>query len=818
MPLGTLGNGLGPYWAYIAPVEKTSYADNPSFERGTAGAAQVLSATLGSASNLQTYGAWSLWFTPSSNGTAGAYIGTVQTQSGTAYTASAHVYGSAGVDYMLAVADTSNVLAGSVAFTGGGTWQRYSVSYTENSNTTRRVLVRKANNGNAASTGTVYVDGWQFEAGSLTTYIDGDQDGCQWSGAAHVSQSSRSGQSRAGGSVIALADIGMYVDDANGIGMPPLENSYQSYAIVDGAQYQRTRAGVRTFTLSASPLSGTSHQDYHATRRGIINALKIDAVDEQQPTRFWYIGAGGTVQIDAVLDAGLEGGQMDGPSAEAVGVRFMAFDPYWETTTQQGTALAASTNIGSVNFAAYRDPLGRWGTMPGLDADVYSFINYNGTMFAGGAFTTAGGTTAKYVAQWTRSGWGTFTGGTIIASGQGVRALVTNPGGTLFVGGAFDAGVQGTPGARFIAQYVNNAWGSVGPGTPNTSVSALAIDTFGTVFAGGAFDFMAGTQSPFVAQWTSGGWGTLRGGTINNNVTALQTSPWGSLYVGGLFTRIAGTVGTSIAQYNGAWGTLGALLKGTNSTTAVYTLALTPDYRLIAAGIFGSIGSGSVNNIASWNNSAWQSLGQGLGSSVFDQMLTILPDTNGGLLVGGVISNVNSIAWPINAAYYTGYAWTPLDISIIGVSAINRTFARDNAGTLYMGGGFSGTALAASVAQIVNSGLAGAYPTVKFRNVGASGTARVWELNNTTTGDSIYFNLSLLAGEEATLTLAPGDRSFTSTFRGNLFGYILPGSNLASWHLLPGTNYIAHYCDSGSVQTSIYWSPRHWSADAGTTF
>ena len=86
MPLGTLGNGLGPYWGVVLPVEKINYAANPSYELGTAGAGQVLSATLGSVASAQVYGAWSMWFTPSSNGTAGAYIGTVQAQSGTAYT------------------------------------------------------------------------------------------------------------------------------------------------------------------------------------------------------------------------------------------------------------------------------------------------------------------------------------------------------------------------------------------------------------------------------------------------------------------------------------------------------------------------------------------------------------------------------------------------------------------------------------------------------------------------------------------------------------------------------------------------------------
>ena len=134
-----LGSTIGPYFAVVVPAEKTNWAENPSYERGTAGAGAVQGATLGSTSQFQQFGVWSLWFTPTSNGTSGAFLGTVQTQSGTDYTASAYVRGSVGVGYMIAVANTSNALVGSALFTGGGTWQRYSVAYTENSDTTRRV-------------------------------------------------------------------------------------------------------------------------------------------------------------------------------------------------------------------------------------------------------------------------------------------------------------------------------------------------------------------------------------------------------------------------------------------------------------------------------------------------------------------------------------------------------------------------------------------------------------------------------------------------------------------------------------------------------
>jgi hypothetical protein len=110
------------------------------------------------------------------------------------------------------------------------------------------------------------------------------------------------------------------------------------------------------------------------------------------------------------------------------------------------------------------------------------------------------------------------------------------------------------------------------------------------------------------------------------------------------------------------------------------------------------------------------------------------------------------------------------------------------------------------------------YPTLRLRNRSASGTARLYQLLNTTTNNGIYFNYVMQPGESALLTLQPGARSFQSSAQGNIFGQILPGSNLASFGLLPGTNYVSFFADNDSLEASFFWTPRSWSADGGTTF
>lgn len=826
MPLGTLGNGAGPYWAYIAPVARINLVSNPSLEYGTTGWGTITAGTVGTTSDAQQFGAWAGSFAPTSATDCGVLFQMGTSLAAGTHTISAYVNGSVGVPMRLAIAVRGGASLGSTTFTAGGTWQRYSFQYTEVGGAANRdIWISKANSNNTSA---FYFDGVQVEQGLLTTYIDGDQDGCTWLGPIHASTSARDGQSRAGGSVIALADIGMYVDDATGIGMPPLENSYQSYAIIDGAQYQRTRAGVRSFTLSAQPLSGTSWQDLHTQRRALINAFKIDATTPQQPTRFWYIGAGGTVQIDAVLDAGLEMGQADGFS-ESLGMRFLAFDPYWKTTTQDGTALAPRTALGSTNFIAWRDALGRWGTIGvnGTTIQASGFTPYintilpidNQTVLFGGVFGTVGGTIAAGIGKLDKfSGLGTLTGGTLNqaggASGVEVRTLTSGAAGTVLMGGNW--GTIGGTVYKHIGFWNQTAFGTLTGGTVGLFVNEI-IYAAGTAIFGGQFSDAGGTTAWNIAMHVNGAFGTLTGGTVNaGNVSALARGLDGRIFLGGGFTGIGGTNAAGFGYWkNGAYGTFGS----TTGAGYIYDIAVAPNGVAYFAGLIGSVAppAFAANGIFQFNGAGLTPVGSGLtySSGAASEIHAALYDRDGFLWLGGRFNQSGGVLFTDPIARYTGYSFLPADIAFSGNGTINA-IVQDLGGTIWVGGGFVGTAQAASVAQLVNSGLAQVYPTIRMKNIGASGTARVWQLVNTTTGDGVYFNLSLQPQEEAILNLQPGTRSFTSNYQGNIFGAILPGSNLATLRLLPGTNYMSFYSDSGSVQTSIYWTPRSWSADMGT--
>jgi hypothetical protein len=198
---------------------------------------------------------------------------------------------------------------------------------------------------------------------------------------------------------------------------------------------------------------------------------------------------------------------------------------------------------------------------------------------------------------------------------------------------------------------------------------------------------------------------------------------------------------------------------------------------------------------------------------------TAVRPTDGNIYaVGFFTSNSKNTPFPDGMAFYNGYTWIPLDIDtptkVSSGGIVNAiTFGPDN--SIYIGGQWVGTAYAAAVGEIVNDGMGDAYPTFRARNSG-SGTARLYQLVNTLTGDGLYFNYALLAGEEIVLTTKPGERSFTSSFFGNIFRSIQPGSNLSSFRLLSGTNYVSLFADSDNVSASLYWTPRGDSVDMGT--
>ncbi|MEY4071017.1 MAG: hypothetical protein RL721_1631, partial [Candidatus Eisenbacteria bacterium] len=113
-----------------------------------------------------------------------------------------------------------------------------------------------------------------------------------------------------------------------------------------------------------------------------------------------------------------------------------------------------------------------------------------------------------------------------------VYALVVDGAGNLYAGGAFShAGGVVTNG---IAKWDGHEWSALGTGM-NDIVLSLAVDAAGHVYAGGWFTTAGGVAAQHVARWDGTSWAALGEG-VDAAAQALAVDGAGRLYAAGGFT------------------------------------------------------------------------------------------------------------------------------------------------------------------------------------------------------------------------------------------------------------------------------------------
>lgn len=190
-----------------------------------------------------------------------------------------------------------------------------------------------------------------------------------------------------------------------------------------------------------------------------------------------------------------------------------------------------------------------------------------------------------------------------------VNCLTVTPEGTLFAGGFFTA--AGGLTANRVARWNGTSWSALGSGL-NNIVYAMAAMPNGNVYAGGAFTTSGSSLRTRIARWDGAAWQAA--GTMNAVVMGLAAMADGSIAAIGNFS----TAGATRVNYaasssgNGIWGPLGGL--GLNLPGRA--LALREDGSLLAGGFFTYAGSTPANRIASLHGGTWSALGGGIDAVV----------------------------------------------------------------------------------------------------------------------------------------------------------------------------------------------------------
>jgi hypothetical protein len=799
------GTTMGSF-SIIRPEATTNLISNPSVELATTNYTAV-GGSIARSTTKQKRGAYSLAVTPTAGTADGVYYGTVSLTTGLTYTFSVDVWAPLGIPYRIYFGSTAGAVLGTpTTFTGTGDWQRVEVTYTEVSTTTRRLYMVK---NSSASTALFYVDGLQLEnLAYSTSYCDGTQPGCTWSAGANISTSSRSAQERSGGKLIDLESMSAYLVSQQNTGMPSITNISTPYASIDGSFFQRSSIKERTFTIALS-VAGSTTADWHIKRQALIDLIKPDLVYPNQPFMLIYTGGGKRLEIPCRYDGGME--MADGKTdIETIAIRCLAISPYWEFEGNAGSGLNVQQSLSNVNSIVKRDSSGVWsifGTGAGGGGDTIDAlaIAADGSIYAGGDFNSIGGVAnTSNIGKWTNGAWTAL--GTGISTGV-VRAIVIGPDSSVYVGGSF-SGAGGVANTAGIAKWNGSAWSALGTGLGGNQIYALAMGPDGSLYAGGDFISAGGVANTVrIAKWNGSAWSALGTGAADNQVLSLAVGPDGSLYAGGQFSAMGGVANTlRIAKWNGsAWSSMGS---GANAQ--VYALTFGVDGVLYVGGDFTTINGQSFAHVAKWNGTAWSAMGAGLNNTVS----LLRADAQGFIYAGGVFTATGSLTLIESIAVWNGSSWTPLSVDFFGSPSI-QSMAVFSDKSIIFGLNTSGTATLPGMTTVVNTGSVRAYPVIKIIGP-SSGSSRIYEINNFTTGHTIYLDYTILAGETAILDLRPGNISFVSDFRGNLMGSILPGSVLSDFLLVPGSggNGIGFFSGGSTVVATMTWDERCYSIDS----
>lgn len=255
-------------------------------------------------------------------------------------------------------------------------------------------------------------------------------------------------------------------------------------------------------------------------------------------------------------------------------------------------------------IAYYNTSTGNWGAIgTGMNNTVLAIASPSGVstlVYAGGAFTTAGGITANYLAAWDGSNWTKYGGGT---NGI-VRAITYVSSSEIYVGGDFTTvGSSPVYSLKHIARRFTNDWEYNGVFAVGIDGNVHAIAVSGTtVYVGGDFNQAGGAIGNYIAKYDfSTGWSALGTGMASSLTPSVKTiKVYGTdVYVGGYFSSVDGVTASGTAKWNGtSWSALA------NVGTTVNALAVnTSASQMMVGGDFTAIGGVSANHVASFTDS-----------------------------------------------------------------------------------------------------------------------------------------------------------------------------------------------------------------------
>lgn len=262
-----------------------------------------------------------------------------------------------------------------------------------------------------------------------------------------------------------------------------------------------------------------------------------------------------------------------------------------------------------------------WHTLgTGISGSIQSMAVYNNELYVAGSFSTAGGVSVNNIARWNGTTWAAVGSGIAVTSGGIVNKAMAVYNGELYVGGNFTT--AGGQSVSNIAKWNGTSWSPVGTGVSGIVYCMIVHNN--SLVIGGIINNAGGISVANIAKWNGTAW-------LSHSSGFTGAPPFGGLvyslgihnnelYAGGNFTTAGGVSASGIARFNGsAWSALGQGLSiATNPPNPLFVYAMaSTSTGLVIGGTFSGSGTVSSTNLILWKGTSMESIDSGLNGPVY---------------------------------------------------------------------------------------------------------------------------------------------------------------------------------------------------------
>ena len=317
-------------------------------------------------------------------------------------------------------------------------------------------------------------------------------------------------------------------------------------------------------------------------------------------------------------------------------------------------------------------------------------VQSDGKILAGGVFTSIGGQTRHRIARLdaTTGLPDSFNPGAAGSIFDEVRAIAVQPDGKILVGGVF-ANMGGQPRNRIARLDATTGLADSFDPNANDAVYSIAVQSDGKILAGGAFTSIGGQTRNQIARLdaTTGladSFNPGAAGAVSDAVRAIAVQPDGKILACGVFSSIGGQTRNNIVRLNpdGALDTA----FNPNANAILFAIAVQADGKILAGGTFTNIGGQARNQIARLD--ATTGLADSFNPNPNNGVYSIAVQSSGKILAGGTFTNIGGATRNrIAGLEKDGRLDRTLDISFVGSSV--EAIAVEPDGKILIGGAFT---------------------------------------------------------------------------------------------------------------------------------